>query len=165
MVMLLNAKDCHCGVCTGGRRAPKGYFGGTTCPCKCHTLKGKEQEDFVKARQDEIIEDMERGFRALQPGEAVAEPSLVRELLEVIETDPSDLAPLEQDAFESQRSQAIKRARASLNPQPNNPMAKWPFDQAKELICPRCKCDRLKEPCPNTMDCPMVAVAQGTSPS
>lgn len=68
MVMLLDAKDCHCGICRGGVRAPKGYFGGTSCPCKCHSLKGAEQEAFVKARQTAITDDLHRMFEsAKQP--------------------------------------------------------------------------------------------------
>jgi hypothetical protein len=32
------------------------------------------------------------------------------------------------------------------------------------MICPRCKVDRFKEPCPNAIDCPMVATAQRKKP-
>ncbi len=30
------AKDCNCGTCTGGQRAPAGVYGGWKCACLCH---------------------------------------------------------------------------------------------------------------------------------
>lgn len=47
MVCRLDPANCFCGVCDGGKRAPEGYFGGTYCPCVCHSLKGQELVDYL----------------------------------------------------------------------------------------------------------------------
>jgi hypothetical protein len=53
MVCRLNPEDCFCEACGGGTPAPEGYFGGTYCPCRCHSLKGAEREAYLKTRKDE----------------------------------------------------------------------------------------------------------------
>lgn len=49
--------DCHCGLCLGGQPAPirldgEMVFGGSICNCRCHDLKGKEREDFIKLKNE-----------------------------------------------------------------------------------------------------------------
>lgn len=50
MVCRLDPESCMCGICDGGQRAPEGYFGGSYCPCQCHSLKGDERKAFIEER-------------------------------------------------------------------------------------------------------------------
>lgn len=46
--MVFVIHDCVCGLCPGSQPSPPGVFGGSSCGCQCHTLTGKEREDFIK---------------------------------------------------------------------------------------------------------------------
>lgn len=49
--------NCECGSCLGSSLPPrttKGemVFGGRSCNCSCHTLKGEERGRFLKMKED-----------------------------------------------------------------------------------------------------------------
>lgn len=67
MVMLLSARDCVCGVCNGGDKAPKDVYGGSHCPCQCHnkqaiasSIEGQVSLNAILLYEKEIKQRDER---------------------------------------------------------------------------------------------------------
>jgi hypothetical protein len=57
MVRLIN--ECACGACDGGEKAPEGTYGGSYCPCLCHSKK-TNKEEFSIAEYWRIIRKLEK---------------------------------------------------------------------------------------------------------
>lgn len=51
MVYLMSSESCDCRTCNGGTPAPPGNFGGSSCLCPCHTLSGKDKEQYIKEKE------------------------------------------------------------------------------------------------------------------
>jgi hypothetical protein len=77
MVYRLDPEDCNCAICDGGKKATDGYFGGTWCPCECHTLKGAQLKEFIKrvaatrrSALDTALDEFQRQNAAPRKGKA-----------------------------------------------------------------------------------------------
>ena len=59
MVYLKRYEECNCRTCKGSE-FKEDKFGGMYCLCKCHTLEGKEREDFIADKEEFLKNNKEK---------------------------------------------------------------------------------------------------------